>query len=79
MIILGKMETNNNCLTRFTTRLQNIEIPGGEQIMCSPQFLGKYLTSATLGEITVETECFKEICFIQWADENLYGELLEKF
>ena len=49
----------------------------GEHIMYSPQFLGKYITCDTLGEITIETERFKATCFIKWADENWYAELLE--
>ena len=54
-----------------------MEISGGEHIMWSLQLLGKYLTSATLGEIIVDIEHLKPICFIHRTDENRYGELLQ--
>ena len=54
-----------------------MEMSGGKQIMYSPQLIGKYITSNTLVEINIEAERFKSICFIQWAYENWYVELLE--
>ena len=49
----------------------------GEQTMCSPQPLGKYLTSATLGEINFREYRLEEIFHIQQVDENQYGGMLE--
>ena len=51
---------------------------GGEHIIYSQRLLWKNLTSATLEEITIEAERFKEIYFIQRADESWYGELWEE-
>ena len=45
--------------------------------MCSPQLLGKDLTSTTLGYISVEMECFQAIYFLQLAVKNQHRELLE--
>ena len=73
----SQSESDYDYPTRFTKILQNIEISGGEHIIRSWHLLGKYLTSATSGEITVEVDRLKAISFIHVSDENWYGELLE--
>ena len=69
----GQTENDDEYLTRLTTIFQNVEMSGGEHIMCSPLLLDKNLTGATLVEITIEAESFKAIFFIQQADEKQYG------
>ena len=53
-------------------------LAGGGHILCSPQILGKCMTSCTTMEIDAENEIFKAMCFILRADENRYGNLLEE-
>ena len=46
----------------------------GEQTMCSPQPLGKYLTSATLGEINFREYRLEEIfTYNRWMKISMGG------
>ena len=47
----GQTETDDDYLMRFTTRWKNMEISGGEHIVCSLQLIGKHMISTTLGKL----------------------------
>jgi len=54
-----------------------LELKGGENLFFSSQILRKDLSMASNDEINAEKECFKAMCFIIWANETRYGELLD--
>jgi len=60
---------------RFNAHLKNMEMAGGEHIMCSPQLLNKPLVEATSEKIEAERRRFKSMCFILCADETRYAKL----
>ena len=74
----GQLESDDDYLNKFNSRLENMILAGGGHIMCSPQILGKDMASCTTVEIDAEKEIFKAVCFILRADENRYGDLLEE-
>ena len=73
----GENEPEDCYLTRFNSRLKNMELTGGAHFLCSPQLLGKTMTEASTEEVEEEREKFKAMCFILRADESLYGDLLD--
>ena len=64
------MESDDDYLNKFNSRLENIFLAGGGHILCSPQILGKYMASCTTVEIDAEKERFKAMCFILRADKT---------
>ena len=54
-----------------------MELAGGEHIFYSPRIVGTKLADATVEEIKKEKQKFKSMCFLQRADMNRYGELIE--
>ena len=74
----GKLDSDDDYLNKFNSRLENMILAGGGHILCIPQILGKYMASCTTVEIYSKKEIFKAMYFILRADENRYGNLLEE-
>ena len=71
----GQSELDNDYLSKFNSRLENMVLAGGVHMLCSPQILGKDMISCTTMEINTGKERFKGTCFILRADEICYGDL----
>ena len=65
-------------MNKFNSKLENMILAGGGNILCSPQILGIDMVSCTPMEINAEKERFKAMCFILRAGEIRYGDLLEE-
>ena len=39
----GKTESDDDYLSRFNSRLRNMNLDGGAHVLCSPQIIGKEL------------------------------------
>ena len=65
-------------MKKFNSKLENMILAGGGDILCSPQILGIDMVSCTPMEINAEKERFKAMCFILRTDEFRYSELLEE-
>ena len=73
-----QLESDDDHLKKFNSRLENMILAGGRHILCSPHIFGKYMVSCTPMEINTEKERFKAMCFILRADKIRYGDLLEE-
>ena len=74
----GQLESDDEFLNKFNSRLENMILAGGGHILCSPQILGKDMVYCTPMEINTEKERFKAMCFILRADKIRYDDLLEE-
>ena len=72
----GQTESNDDYLSKFTSRLENMNLDGGAHVLCSPKIIGKELSQCTTSEINAEKEIFKATCFILRAGKSRYGNLL---
>ena len=70
----GQLESDDDYLNKFNSRLENMILAGCGHLFCSSQILGKDMVSCTKMEINTEKERFKAKCFILRADEIRYGD-----
>ena len=56
--IQGQSESDDNYLNKFNSRLENMVLAGIGHMLCSPQILGKDMSSCTTMEINAEKERF---------------------
>ena len=72
----GQTESDDNYLSRFNSRLENMNVSGGSHVLCSPKIIGKELSQCTTAEINGDKDRFKAIFFILRADKSRYRDLL---
>ena len=71
------MESDDDFLSKFNSRLENMNLDGGAHVLCSPQIIGKDQSQWTTAEINSEKDRFKAKFFILRADKSPYVYLLE--
>jgi len=72
----GVMESDDEYLTHFNSKVKNLELAGRSHLFCSSQILDKELSTVTEEEIEESSKRFLAICFLQRADEARYADLL---
>ena len=73
----GPSKTNDNYLDMFNSRLQNLILSVGGNILCSLKTMYKVGKTATLEEVKIKEENFKVMLFLLQSDESIYGKLFE--
>ena len=66
----GQLESDDNYLRKFNSRLENMILAGGGHMLRSPKILGKDMISCTTLKINTEKERFKAMCFILRAEKS---------
>ena len=64
-------------LNRFKSRLQNMEMAGGKNLLYSPQLTKQKLNDSSEDEVNAEKERFRSMCFLIRSGKTRYGELPE--
>ena len=59
----GQTESDVEYLSRFNSRLENMNLAGGAHVLCSSQIIGNDLSQCTTVEINAEKEIFKAMWF----------------
>ena len=72
----GQTESDDDYLSRFDSRIENMNLAGGTHVLCTPQIIGKYLSQCNTAEINANKERFKEMSFVLRAYESRYEYLL---
>ena len=71
----GPAETNNDYLYRFNSRLKNLILLVGKNILCSLKNIDKVGETYTLEEVKNQEEKFNSILFLLQANESRYVQL----
>jgi len=74
----GVMESDDDCLIRFSVKAKNLELAGEEHIFCSPIIIKKAIHEVTDDEVETKCKRFHAMCFVLHADEIHHGELQEE-
>ena len=73
----GHTESDYEYLSRFNSRLENMNLTGDAHVLCSPQIIAKELSQCNTTGINAEKDIFKAICFILREDKSRYVDLLK--
>ena len=73
----GHTDAYEECLNRFKSRLQNMEMAGGKNLLYSPQLTKQKLNDSSEDEVNAEKERFRSMCFLIRSGKTRYGELPE--
>ena len=72
----GQTELDDDYLSRFNSHLENMNLAGGANVLCSPQIIGKDLSQCTTTETNTRKEIFEGMYFILRAYKSRYIYLL---
>ena len=74
----GQTESDDEYLSSFNSRAENMNLDGGAHILYSPQIIGKYMSKYTTTEINAEKDILKATCFILRSDKIRNRDMLDK-